>query len=111
MKLNININKVEDYALYVCFFVIFPHLYLCPTITLRPHLQGRQAVVICQLLSLLVAQVLDSQAEPQLLQRHRRHVVCHVIDLRVQWERSEGVKDISHLCENKVCAYFSLIKR
>ena len=111
MKLNINISKVVDYAPLCLFFLIFPHLYLCPTISLRIYLEGRQAVVICQLLSLLVAQVLDSQAEPQLLQRHRRHVVCHVINLRVQWERLEGVKDTSHLCENKVCTYFSLIKR
>lgn len=56
-------------------------------LTLRLYLQGRQAVVIGQLLGLLVPQVLDPQAEPQLLQRHRRHVVGHVVDLRVQRER------------------------
>lgn len=60
------------------------------------YLHGRQAVVIGQLLSLLVAQVLDAQAEPQLLQRHRRHIVGHVIDLRVQREGGGGVKDASY---------------
>ncbi len=58
-----------------------------PGFTLRSHLQSRQAVVVCQLLSLLVTQVLDAQAEPQLLQRHSRHVVGHIINLRVQRER------------------------
>ena len=54
------------------------------------YLQGRQAVVIGQLLGLFITQVLDAQAQSKLLQRHRRHVVGHVINLRVQgesWER------------------------
>lgn len=56
------------------------------------YLQGRQAVVVCQLLRLLVTQVLNSQAEAQFLQRHRRHVVGHVINLRVQGERWKELK-------------------
>lgn len=53
----------------------------------RTRLQSRQAVVVGQLLGLLVPQVFDSQAEPQLLQRNRAHVVCHIINLRAQRKR------------------------
>lgn len=74
-----------------------------PWSTPRPYLQGRQAVVICQLLSLLITQVLNPQAEPQLLQRHRRHIVGHIIDLRVQRERWEGLRT-HHTCVKTMCA-------
>lgn len=72
------------------------------------YLQGRQAVVVRQLLSLLVTQVLDTQAEPELLQRHRGHVVGHVIDLRVQRERWEGLRTHDTSGENNVCTYVTL---
>lgn len=71
---------------------------------LRPYLQGRQAVVVCKLLGLLITQVLDSQAEPQLLKRHRRHIVGHVINLRIQRERWEALRT-HHTCYQNVCIY------
>lgn len=56
------------------------------------YLQGRQAVVISQLLGLFITQVLDTQAESKLLQRHGRHVVGHVVNLRVQRESWEVLR-------------------
>lgn len=55
------------------------------------HLEGWQAVVVGELLSLLIAQVLDAQAEAELLQGHRRHVVGHVVNLGVQRKGGGGV--------------------
>lgn len=76
---------------FTCWF-----LNVCSPPGSTHYLHGRQAVIIGQLLSLLVAQVLDAQAEPELLQRHRRHIVGHIIDLRVQREGGGGVKDTSY---------------
>lgn len=73
-------------------FLSTPSLLIAPGLTSGFYLEGRQAVVISQLLSLLVSQVLNTQAESELLQRHGRHVVSHVIDLRVQRERWEELR-------------------